>query len=481
MTGDKLTTPTPTPATTTSPLNPAWKSGAVTPGSTSSGNVNPDRYVSGFKGNTLATPINELAADLFNSTEEERLEIARLLKDAGYKVPLTGKYNKSLADSFTDAFYKSQNQGTEIGRPFTVREYLVQEADARKAFGSKAGGPNTTISERVFTKDQSSGLIQDTFEKLLNRKATKQEVTNLTKSLTKALKNNPAKTVYETVNGRTYQKSTPGLDPEDFVIDSIVKTKEFKQRELTSPDLMRRLDERKAFEKSAKGASPEEALSIRNNTAYGRGLEDTKALIEEAIIEIGGTATPEELDAIATQVYDRAIEGNPALVRRLIRETIKVNPEERLGGEAGRNLQALKQTAAANGIDLNKAFGSELQDWIRKINAGESIDTYKQTIRDIAKIGLPEKVQSLVDRGVDLETIYSPYKRTMASVLEVNPETITLDDPTLRSAIGPDREMSIYDFQRNLRQDSRWEFTDSARSEVSGLVNRVLKDFGFVG
>lgn len=482
MTGDKLTTPAPTPATTTSPLNPAWKSGVVTSGSTSSGNVNPDRYSSGFQGNnSLVTPVNELSIDLFNATDEERLEIARLLKDAGYRVPITGKYNKSLADSYTNAFYESQNQSTFINRPFTVREYLIQEADARKAFGSKDGGPNTTISERVFTKDQANGLIKDSYEKILNRKPSRRELVNARKELTKALKENPAKTVYETVNGKTYQRSTPGLDPEDFVIDSIVKTKEFKQRELTSPDLIKRLDERKAFEKSAKGSSPEEALTIRNNTAYGRGLEDTKALIEEAIIEIGGTATPEELDAIATQVYDRAIEGNPALVRRIIRDTIKVNPEERLGGEAGKGLQQLKQTAAANGIDLNKVFGSELQDWLRKINAGESIDTYKQTIRDIAKIGLPEKVQGLVDRGVDLETIYSPYKRTMASVLEINPESITLDDPTLRSAIGPDREMSIYDFQRNLRQDSRWEFTDSARSEVSGLVNRVLKDFGFVG
>jgi hypothetical protein len=141
----------------------------------------------------------------------------------------------------------------------------------------------------------------------------------------------------------------------------------------------------------------------------------------------------------------------------------------------------LKSTASANGIDLNRVFGSDLQNWLRNINAGEDIETYKQTIRDVAKIGLPEKVQGIIDRGVDLETIYSPYKRTMASVLEINPESITLDDPTLRSAIGPDREMSIYDFQRNLRQDSRWEFTDAARSEVSGLVNRVLKDFGFVG
>lgn len=478
-----ITDVNPTPGPTPSAKDPAWKTNAITSGNTSSGSVSADRYAQGFKGqtNTVVTIIDELAAELYNATDEERLEIAKLLKNARYNVPLTGKYNKALADAYTTAFYNADNQSKQTGQPITVRNFLEQEGAAAAAAESRAGKPSTTISERVYTKDQAAGLIQDAFEKLLNRKATRQEVASLTKELTKALKDNPSTTKYETRNGRTFQTTTPGLDPEDFLIDKITGTEEFRRRELTSPELQRRLDERREFERSTKGLNPQEAMTARANTAYGRGIEETKARIEEALLESGGVADPEQLDAIATQVYDRAIEDKPTLVRKLIRETIKFDPDQRLGGIAGRSLQELKATAAANGIDLNRVFGSELQDWLRKINAGEDIETYKQTIRDVAKIGLPETVGKLVDRGVDLETIYSPYKRTMAAVLEINPESITLDDPTLRSAIGPDREMSLYDFQRNLRQDPRWEFTDAARSEVSGLVNRVLKDFGFVG
>jgi len=471
----------PTPRPTPSAKEPAWKTGAVTSGNTSSGTVNPERYQQTFGGqNSTVTVVNELAVALDQTSEQDRLELAKLLKNAGYRVPLTGKYNKALAEAYSTAFYEAENQGRELGRPITVRDFLNQEIDARKGYES-AKGPSTTISERVLTKDQADGLIQDNYEKLLGRKANKKELSAARKELTKALKDNPSRTTYETRNGRTFQRTTPGLSPEDFITDKITGTEEYRRRELTSPDLTRRLDERKEFERSAKGLGAEEAMAARANTAYGRGIEETKARIEEALLESGGVATPEELDAIATQVYDRAIEDKPTLVRKLIRDTIKVESGQRLGGIAGRNLQELKSTAAANGIDLNRVFGSDLQNWLRNINAGEDIETYKQTIRDVAKIGLPEKVQGIIDRGVDLETIYSPYKRTMASVLEINPESITLDDPTLRSAIGPDREMSIYDFQRNLRQDSRWEFTDAARSEVSGLVNRVLKDFGFVG
>jgi hypothetical protein len=69
----------------------------------------------------------------------------------------------------------------------------------------------------------------------------------------------------------------------------------------------------------------------------------------------------------------------------------------------------------------------------------------------------------------------------MASVLEINPETINLDDQVLRSAIGPDKEMSLYDYQKMLRKDNRWQFTNQAKEEVSDTALRVLRDFGFQG
>ena len=150
-------------------------------------------------------------------------------------------------------------------------------------------------------------------------------------------------------------------------------------------------------------------------------------------------------------------------------------------GEVGANLQDLRATAAANGLDLEKTFGLVLTDWAQKLDQGEKIDTFKQTIRDVAKRGLPENIGALMDKGVDLATIYSPYKRAMASTLEINEDTITLDDPVLRSAIGPTGEQTLYDYQRSLRKDPRWQYTNNAREEVSSIVNTVLRDFGFQG
>ena len=227
-----------------------------------------------------------------------------------------------------------------------------------------------------------------------------------------------------------------------------------------------------------KGGNAEE---LAQTTEYGRGLVETKQIISDEAVRRGAALDPTELDMLATQVYDLANETKGSIVAASVRGKIKYTPGAALGGAAGESLTELQKTASANGLDLNKQFGSSLQGWLQKIAQGESPETYKQIIRDTAKIGLPDRVASLIDKGVDLETIYNPYRNMMAATLEVNPETIKLNDPTLRMAIGPEKEMSLYDYQRSLRKDARWQYTDNARQDVSSIAKSVLKDFGFQG
>lgn len=227
-----------------------------------------------------------------------------------------------------------------------------------------------------------------------------------------------------------------------------------------------------------KGGNAEE---LAKTTEYGRGLASAKQAIADAAVTYGSSVNATDLDVLAGQIYDLANEGNAPIIKSAIRAKILYKPGAILGGEAGVSLAELQKTAAANGLNLEKQFGSSLQGWLQKIAQGESTETYKQIIRDTAKIGLPDRVASLIDKGVDLDTIYNPYRNMMAATLEVNPETIKLNDPTLRMAIGPEKEMSLYDYQRSLRKDARWQYTDNARQDVSSIARTVLKDFGFQG
>jgi len=206
---------------------------------------------------------------------------------------------------------------------------------------------------------------------------------------------------------------------------------------------------------------------------------------------LGRYATPEEIKSL-TPKLNKAEKSNPSKTvngvstggidrGQFLTDIILTTPEYKQRKESKQSTirQDLANTARANGFDLDKDFGNSAADWVKRIESGEKADAFKQLIRNNAKLGLPDKVSGLLDQGIDLETVYSPYKNAMASVLEINPATINLSDPTLRGAIGPDKEMSLYEFQKALRKDPRWQYTNNARRDVSNVALKVLRDFGF--
>ena len=141
------------------------------------------------------------------------------------------------------------------------------------------------------------------------------------------------------------------------------------------------------------------------------------------------------------------------------------------------NTQSLQLIAKANGVTLSP---QEIEQYNLDIRNGKDINVIKNQIRSVAGLGRPDNIKKLLAEGTDLNTIYSPYKRTMAALLELDPESIDLDDTTLQTAIT-DRELPIYEFRKILKKDPRWQYTNNAREEVSNKVLRVLQDFGFQG
>lgn len=220
---------------------------------------------------------------------------------------------------------------------------------------------------------------------------------------------------------------------------------------------------------------------LKTNSDYAKGLASAKAFIEASASGLTGTMSPERLDSFVKRMYDSGNDRDANIINRELAALISYKPGTQLGGSIGGDLTTLRATARANGFDLDTSFGSSINDWLQRLAKGESIETFKNTIRGAAKLGLPDKVANLLDQGLDLKDIYDPYKKVMASVLEVAPDAISLDDKTLRMAIGPEKEMSLYDFQRVLRKDPRWQYTNNAREEASNGVLDVLRNFGFQG
>ena len=379
------------------------------------------------------------------------------------------------------------------GQGYSDAEIDAMEAEAAASTAkTPAKTPITkTYYPQVFSPTKARAFINDQFQALFKRDATSAEISKYTKLLKNVQEKNASAgiTNYTTKGSTATSKTITGLDEAQWFLEEIQKDKvlaaEYKSVKTAAPEITKLAADKKIYEDliKAAGNDPEKIKAAKNTTTYGRSIDSMQKQIARLALAAGAQFSDEELAAIAQEAIDTAVNTDKESLTAFINSKMnfKSGAKGAYTGAAGENVDALTKVAAANGLDLNKAFGAQLPDWLSAINKGESIDTFKKIIRDVAKIGMPEKVAKLIDQGVDLSTIYAPYKNIMASTLEINPQTISLDDPTLRSAITADAEIPIYEFERQLRNDNRWQYTNQAKEEVSNATMKILQDFGFMG
>lgn len=217
------------------------------------------------------------------------------------------------------------------------------------------------------------------------------------------------------------------------------------------------------------------------NTEYFRGLDSFEAELETSLTEKGIQYTPEQLSTWAEELYSQGYEDDKNFISRFLNRKISFAAGQAPAGEAADNVAILREYAADMGLDLERDYSSSLSDWLQRLDRGESVQVFKDLIRDQVASTEGQYIGDLVKRGLTLKEVYQPYKQLMASTLELSPEEIKLNDPFLRSAIGPEGQSNLYDWKKKLRADKRWEFTEAAREDVYANVYKILRDFGFTG
>lgn len=169
---------------------------------------------------------------------------------------------------------------------------------------------------------------------------------------------------------------------------------------------------------------------------------------------------------------------------RVQRGLVDVNTLNIPEGPAGKYFVAVKQLAANNGINLSD---SAARSYATDIVSGViDENTAYNTIRESAANAFPSLGEK-IKQGINLKTLADPYIQSMSNILEIPDTAIDLFDPKIRSAMAfttPDGKVgtkSIYDFEKELRQDPRWQYTNNARQQAASVATTVLKDFGFMG
>ena len=448
--------------------------------------------------------LNKLNAELAKLKKDQARLLAAskggLLKRPDPKSPVGIKINTDLATA-SDLVIAKQAEYDAL------KKILNEAISDSKVVSEKGSAEEFTLAAQAgFEPDQIEEYRADVAKKLAAKKDTltskktaeEEEVKSqqMTKELAKA-----GEFVYQTLDDKGREDLAAQLNSiYNFKLPlskfpSVALKEAYTQ--LLKDRFQRSQDEGRAIsvtefmelatrEGTYKGKSgtgePDIFASISNET-------EARALINGAFkSELGRDATTAEITKLTKQL-NTAEKKNPFKTVNGIR-TGGLNKEQFLKDEivklpefatkktdkASITVQSILKTAKANGVTL---ADDQINSFTRQIQSGTDEKIIANEIRNIAGLGMPDKVVKLLGQGIDLNTIYSPYRNTMASILELNPESIDLKDPTLRLAFGPDKETTIYDFEKALRKDYRWQYTDNAKRDVSNVALKVLRDFGF--
>ena len=211
---------------------------------------------------------------------------------------------------------------------------------------------------------------------------------------------------------------------------------------------------------------------------YLDSLDKYKTAARKRLVTSGIKMNMTDFDTLANQAYERGLDDNQ--FDELIRFSGKITG---FGGNIIGDTSSLKTYANSFGVSkyLNQAYWDQKsQDLFTGTTTTEDIQA---EIRATAASAFPGYADQ-INNGISVDSIASAYKGAMANILERDADSITFEDPTLRSAlqyVGPDGKPAtkpLWQFEKELRSKPEWEYTNNARDTIDSLSLKVLRDWG---
>lgn len=231
------------------------------------------------------------------------------------------------------------------------------------------------------------------------------------------------------------------------------------------------------FKTLGKSGADRYSMKLNQPAVYASELDAYKISQKQRLSRVGVKIDDTELDSYLATAYDGALSDGQ--LDALIVKSASFGTK--FGGDTLTKIQNFREYANSFGISYDDKKYSQ---WGMDLFAGKITDSeIQQSIRTESASAYPALADQIM-KGTSLDALASAYKSTMATLLEVDPDSIGYNDPTLRKAlqyIGPDGKPSIkplWQFEKDLKMDSRWQYTNNARDSIDSMSLKVLKDWG---
>ena len=145
---------------------------------------------------------------------------------------------------------------------------------------------------------------------------------------------------------------------------------------------------------------------------------------------------------------------------------------------------ALQSFFSRNGLKVTDNYIKTFEQQI--VSGNMTLDEAMSQIREKLIAPAYPAWSDYIKNGMDITDIASPYIENVASRLGVPAAAIGINDPLVKKALsnagedGKPSYTSLYDLDKMIRQDARWESTDEAQKEYAGYAETILRQFGFM-
>lgn len=211
-----------------------------------------------------------------------------------------------------------------------------------------------------------------------------------------------------------------------------------------------------------------------------RAVETNRQSVQQIAERYGINVSPERADELARAMRYNGWSDSELLLnmRSDLDATLTAGDTT---GSAGDYQTALMQWATKNGLSLSQEAAAK---YVANMTLGsQTLDDVKADLRRTYLVGLFPAWSDKIEAGYDPADLFSPYVDYARKTLE--DDSIGMDDPLVKrmtQAVGSDGKpmvVPLYEAQKLMRQDSRWQKTDNAYETYARAAQDILSTFGF--
>lgn len=233
---------------------------------------------------------------------------------------------------------------------------------------------------------------------------------------------------------------------------------------------------------SATSATARQAFATMKSdpATWNQNIDNLQVQMTNTAAQLGVTLTPQQAQQIAVDAITNGYDQNTAVLDQKMAAYLKPVSGNHFGGQAGSYEDQIRQSMMDLGVFMPE---SQLDTQLQQIVAGkQSVQGVTAQLRTQAASMYPA-YSNQINSGMNLSDIASPYVQRAQQLLEQGPGSVNIQTPMIKSALqytqdGTPTAMPMYDFEKQVRQDPRWQSTDNAQDAFMSNAHQVLVNFG---